>query len=130
MRILISGGRDYDKGEVIYTLLAGLKRFHEESGPDFDGNDELVLIEGEARGADTLARKAGELLGYSILPFPAKWGEHGKAAGPIRNQQMLDEGHPDVVFCFHDDLENSKGTGHMAKAAKKAGVPVYNIRKL
>lgn len=43
-----------------------------------------------------------------LLRFPAKWNEHGKAAGPIRNQQMLTEGKPDVVFAFHDDIASSK----------------------
>lgn len=122
MRVLISGDRNYKRAATIYALLAGLRHSHP--------GDELVVIQGEARGADTLARQSAESLGIKVESYPAKWDEYGRFAGHIRNKQMLDEGQPDVVFCFHDDLENSKGTGHMARAAKEAGVPVYNIRRL
>lgn len=63
-------------------------------------------------------------LDFVPLPFPAKWKEFGRAAGPIRNQQMLDEGKPELVLAFHDDLENSKGTKDMVGRAMKADLPV------
>lgn len=55
-------------------------------------------------------------------PFPADWKQYGKAAGPIRNKQMLDEGQPDLVLCFHDDIEKSKGTKNMYELAKARGI--------
>ena len=41
---------------------------------------------------------------------------------------MLDEGKPDLVIAFHNDLPKSKGTKDMVKRAQKADVPVllYN----
>lgn len=36
---------------------------------------------------------------------------------------MLDEGKPDYVLAFHNDIFNSKGTKDMLNRAKKAGVP-------
>jgi hypothetical protein len=45
----------------------------------------------------------------------------------LRNVQMLEEGHPDLVLAFSDNLEESKGTAMMVKLAKDAGVPVYVI---
>jgi hypothetical protein len=63
-------------------------------------------------------------LGFTVLPFPADWNTHGKAAGPIRNRQMLKEGKPDVVLAFHEDLGRSKGTADMVRAAKAAGIAV------
>jgi hypothetical protein len=93
------------------------------------------VMEGGAKGADAAARawacrpfSPGVLIEH--FPFPADWDKYGKAAGPIRNQQMLDEGHPDMVIAFHDDLTNSKGTKDMVKRAKKAGVPVYLVSRL
>lgn len=59
--------------------------------------------------------------------YPADWEKHGKAAGPIRNQQMLTEGKPDIVVAFSDNLSNSKGTADMCRRAHKAGLPVYVI---
>jgi len=82
-----------------------------------------IIIEGEARGADSIAREEGEAQGFQVLRFPALWQVHGKSAGPIRNQQMLVEGRPTIVFAFHDDISNSKGTKDMVERAKRAGIP-------
>lgn len=82
-----------------------------------------VVIEGEARGADTMAREAAEQLGIPVLPFPADWTRFGKAAGPIRNRQMLTEGKPTEVIAFHHDISKSRGTRDMVVQARKHGIP-------
>ena len=86
-----------------------------------------MIIEGGAKGADTLAWKwARHFLGkgseYSVQ-FRARWDMHGKAAGPIRNKQMLDEGKPDLVISF----PGGRGTANMIKQAKAAGVEVMEV---
>jgi hypothetical protein len=111
VRLLICGDRDWSGGDVIREIIA---RFQ----PD-------VIIEGEARGADTLARLAGENLGIEVLRFPADWDTYGKAAGPIRNSQMLREGKPDVIIGFHYNINESKGTRDMLTRAKKAGKAAF-----
>lgn len=117
MRILVCGSRDWDdwRGMLWFCRL-------------FLNGD--VLIEGGAQGADSLARRAVEAHGYgTVLEYPADWGAHGRAAGPIRNQRMLDEGKPDVVWAFTDDLATSKGTADMVRRARKAGIPVYVVSR-
>jgi hypothetical protein len=47
-----------------------------------------------------------------------------RVAGPIRNQQMLDEGHPDLVIAFHDNMSESRGTRDMVGRAIKGGFSV------
>lgn len=120
VRVLICGDREWDDRQVIEVVVRGLR--------DKFGTL-LSIIEGEARGADTLARDAAERIGVDVAKFPAKWDEHGKAAGPIRNEQMLREGKPDVVFAFHDFLAESRGTRDMVARARKADVPVYVIAR-
>lgn len=83
-----------------------------------------LLIEGEAKGADLQARSWAEKNGVPVQPYPADWDRHKKAAGPIRNTQMLKEGRPEVVLAFHSNLTLSKGTAHMMKLAKQKGIPV------
>lgn len=80
------------------------------------------VIHGAARGADTCGDFAAKTLRLPVQSFPADWERHGKAAGPIRNQRMLDEGKPDLVLAFHDDIDSSKGTRHMVAIATRAGV--------
>jgi hypothetical protein len=123
MRVLVCGSRDWDDESVIFNILSMLFMNHAHPG--------LVVIEGGARGADRAAAKWADQPGF--LPpvkheqYPADWEKHGRAAGYIRNQQMLDEGKPDVVWAFHDDLSQSRGTADMVRRAKKAGIPVYVV---
>lgn len=89
-----------------------------------------VLVHGAQRGADRLAAHVALLLGWDpdhIEAFPAAWDDHGIAAGPIRNQQMLDSGPIDLVLAFHDRISESKGTADMIHRAKRAGIPIEVI---
>ncbi len=53
--------------------------------------------------------------------FHAAWKQHGRAAGPIRNEEMLFLGRPDGVLAMPGD----KGTRHMVDIASREGVPVW-----
>lgn len=112
MRVLICGDRNWTDYSRIFRFVASLPT----------GS---IIIEGAARGADFMAGQAAREVGFQVLEFPANWAKFGRAAGPIRNVQMMTEGKPDVVVAFHDDLEHSKGTRDMVNRAKKAGLPVY-----
>ncbi len=82
----------------------------------------VVIIEGEAKGADIMARRIAERLGYVVVRFPANWVRYGRGAGPRRNQQMLDDGRPDLVLAY--PMPDSVGTQDMIDRARKAGIPV------
>jgi hypothetical protein len=79
-----------------------------------------VIIHGAAPGADTLAGQWAADKGIPVEAFPADWEKHGRAAGPIRNKQMLDDGKPDLVVAF----PGGWGTANMCKQAREAGVRV------
>ncbi len=113
-KILVCGGREYcDWRNVDRTL-----KF-------FTSNlDNPVIIQGGAKGADFLAKAWAIYNEIDWQEYPANWTKHGKAAGPIRNQQMLDEGKPDLVIAFPGDT----GTADMVKRAKEAGVRVVEIQ--
>lgn len=112
LRVLVCGDRDWNDWETITAELQRLPR-------------DTVIIHGGARGADKMAAYvAATDLCLSVIPFPADWKKHGKAAGPIRNQEMLDSGRPTRVLAFHPDLRNSKGTADMIRRARAAGIPV------
>lgn len=116
MRILFCGDRHWTNLKIICDVMDALK-------PDF-------VIEGEAQGADLLARDAAEYFDIPVIKFPADWKKYGRAAGPIRNTQMLNEGMPELVVAFHDDIQNSKGTLNMVQQSEKRKIPVkvYNSK--
>ncbi len=113
MKILVCGDRNWTDYDAVYAALDALDA---EAGP-------VTVISGMARGADTHAANWAAATGRSLLPFPADWKRYGRGAGPVRNQQMLDEG-PDLVLAFHDDLAASKGTADMVRRSERAGVEV------
>lgn len=122
MRLLICGGRNWGYTvESCWTekdVAQWQKALYliEEKVPDY-------IISGAAKGADELGPMFRIMYGVNGKEYPAKWGDNGKAAGPIRNQQMLDEGKPDMVMAF----KGGTGTADMVKRAKKADVPVVEV---
>ena len=122
VRVLVCGDRNWTDRASLFQALAILDTTV----------DEVIttIIEGTASGADTMAGEWADQTGIEHLRFPAQWGKYGKAAGPIRNQQMLDEGKPELVVYFHPDLANSRGTGDMVRRATKAGIKVINGMEL
>lgn len=84
--------------------------------------EDVELIVGDCpTGADAEARDVARGYKFDVRMFVAGWGEHGKAAGPIRNQQMIDAA-PDRVVAYWDG--KSRGTLDLITRAAKAGIPV------
>jgi len=109
--IIVAGDRHWDDLGLIRAALEDVKP--------------SVVIHGGAQGADYLAGRAAIALGIKVIVHFADWKTYGKAAGPIRNQLMLDQ-HPETarLVAFHDWLDNSKGTRDMVARAKARGLPV------
>lgn len=138
MRVLVCGGRDYGEipddcpVDMIPTYRARaisdvriLRDTLDEVRIDNAGKG-FVLIHGACKnGAD---RHAAYWSGMNMVhadAFPADWKTHNRAAGPIRNQRMIDEGRPDLVIAF----PGGRGTADMVKRARAAGIEVREIPK-
>ncbi len=110
MIVIICGDRNWtDEGtidEYIMTLPPNSTIFH-----------------GGCRGADRISARLGEARGHEVIPMDAEWNKYRLGAGPKRNTRMLEEGKPDLVVAFHDDLSKSKGTADMLGQAEARGVP-------
>lgn len=111
MKVLVCGGRDFNDGARLREVLTS---FHENLGPI------TCLVHGAAAGADSLAGTWAEHKGVPVKAYPADWKRHGRGAGPIRNQQMLDAEKPDLVLAF----PGGRGTAHMMRIAKEQGFRV------
>lgn len=112
MRLLITGGRDFDDRERLTTFLNDL---HRKTPIE-------VLIHGAARGADRLAASWAFKRRVRCQAYPADW-DRGRGAGIIRNAEMLTEGRPDLVVAF----PGGRGTADMVRRARAAGVPVIEL---
>lgn len=117
MRVLVCGGRDFDDWNLFCKTMRELGFVGEEKLND------LTIIEGGAIGADFMARIWSNWLGVEYEEYPADWKQYGIGAGVKRNIQML-ETKPDLVVAF----PGGRGTAHMVKIAKEAGVEVYEVQ--
>ena len=110
--VIVCGGRDYAYRSNVDAVLDQLCIDHSP----------LTIVHGGAPGADTFAKQWAEKHSIPSIQVNAEWGRWGPAAGPIRNQKMLDRYHPDMVIVF----PGGRGTADMAARAFAAGVPVYH----
>lgn len=90
----------------------------------------FVVVHGNAPGADSIANRwalENNRNGYNVAVevHPAQWTKHGRRAGPLRNQEMVDAG-ADLVLAFIKD--NSPGASHLVREARTAGIPVEEFR--
>lgn len=114
-RILICGGRNFTDADL-------LRRTMEQVLPYV--GDKFCIINGLARGADMLAHAWAFHVGIPSICVPANWNYYGnKAAGPIRNQWMLDFCFPDLVIA----LPGGAGTADMVSRSRLAGVDVWEV---
>lgn len=122
MRILVCGGRDFDDYKYMSKCI---DKFCIDEGlcdNEYLMPEDVTIISGKARGADTLAIDWAVVNWVQFEEYPANWDKHGKAAGPIRNQQMLNS-EPDVVLAF----KGGRGTEHMKRIAREKGVRVIEF---
>ena len=114
-KILVTGDREWDDIPRVVEVLQAYP-------------PGTILVHGACRGADVTCAAVAEALGFIVRPYPADWVRYPRAAGPIRNQQMLTEEHHadepiDVCLAFHNHIEDSKGTADMLHRVDKAHIP-------
>jgi hypothetical protein len=118
IRVLITGDRGWYCLELARRVLGRLG--------DRWGVDNLIIVHGCAAGVDTAFDHAAKMARLKIDPNPADWDRYQRAAGPIRNREMVEAG---ASFCVavHRDLATSKGTKDCVSQCLKAQIPVYLI---
>jgi hypothetical protein len=110
MRVLVCGGRDYNNYSGVELALNKLPV------------KPTVIIHGDAKGADTLAKMWAMSNGVYPVAIPALWDYFGnRAAGPKRNQAMLDIMSPDYCVAF----PGKTGTADMIQRCIIRGIPVW-----
>jgi len=114
-RLLLTGSRTWDDTPAIEHALAAILARHPEG---------VLLVHGACpRGADAMAAAyAARTLGYHIEAHPADWCRHGRAAGQLRNAEMVTLG---AQGCAAFLRGASPGTTATIRLARAAGIPVW-----
>jgi SLOG family YspA-like protein len=130
LRILVTGSRDWSNDiTVVFALKDAVSGRESES---------ITIVHGGCpSGADHAAEVIASCWRYVVEVHEANWRANGKAAGPIRNQEMVNAG-ADLCLAFimpckksgcrvpqpHD----SHGTADCVKRARAAGIHVREYR--
>ena len=117
MKLAIVGGRDFVDIDLLVGILWDLLGVKQSTKP------KDTIISGGARGADSLAKNYALEEKLEYLEFLPDWDKFGKAAGFIRNQQIVDA--CDMVLAFWDG--ESKGTKNTIDRARKAKKPTFIV---
>ena len=121
-RIIIAGSRKFKNYKLMAETL-------DKIGIHFMSTvHPIEIISGHASGADKLGERFAKYYGYPLKIFPADWVKYGKAAGPIRNEEMAKyaaAGDRGILVAF--PIGESRGTRNMIELAKQYGLEVHVI---
>ena len=135
MRIQITGSRDFTDWQIVHDAIV------EQMIEPFKSGEQVTVVHGGAKGADTLAGQA--MFDYSwvdVEVYPANWDDCGNNCNPshwryrngepycprsgfVRNAKMIAL-KPDVVLAFKKRGSGNRGTQGTIDLATKAGIPV------
>lgn len=113
MRLIVAGSRNITSYKFVEEAIKSIT-------PSIIGKVSYV-ISGKARGVDYLGECWAKQNNIQILEFPAEWNKFGKAAGPKRNEKMVENA--DILLACWDF--KSLGTKHIISYAYKMNKPVY-----
>jgi hypothetical protein len=113
MKVAVTGGRSFSAREVVYLALSRANKRERIT---------FVLHGACPSGVDAHAAAWAMDHGveHSVRTYAADWDKYGKAAGPIRNREMLTTEKPDLVLVF----PGGRGTRDCELQARKLGLNV------
>ena len=114
MRLIIAGSRSLTDYRLL-TCCLQQTQFLAELQPSM-----CIILSGCARGIDRMAIRWAREQGLNVERHPAKWMEHGQAAGFKRNEQMVRIA--DGLLAIWDGV--SSGTAHCMGRAHAKGIPM------
>lgn len=109
--LAVTGGRNFSNKKLVYNTLNEYK------------SKDMMLVLGDATGVDALARQWAIENKIPFVVHYANWGKYGKAAGPLRNKEMISQANMLLSF------PGSRGTVDCTRQAEIAGIPIRRINE-
>lgn len=112
----------------VRTIIAGSRALTDpalvEEAVKASGFEVTTVISGTAKGIDQLGERWAEARGLPVERFPADWDTHGKAAGRLRNREMIEVA--EALVAIWDSV--SRGTEDCIAEARRRGLKVFVFR--
>ena len=130
-RLIVCGGRNYGKMASFYPNAEEKRRdalrVEAERKVFWQVMDRLSpreIAQGDAPGADALAREWAKERGVPCARYKALWETEGRAAGPKRNRRMFGSFEPDGTAAF----PGGRGTNDMMNVTIDGGAYVVQVK--
>ncbi len=131
---LFCGSQDWRDERIIFACMWGLYEIIDNM------EDGLTIIHTDDRGAGQLAGRCAKKIEsfnrgvlraaeLKILEYPIDPSQFTPVLGYARNQKMLEDNNPDLLFAFVPDIAASPGTAHVLELAKEREIPSYLIQR-
>lgn len=124
-KLLMFGDREWTNADAIERELFKVFTFVKRT---YARRVELVVIEGKAPGADTLAGYVAKNNNIHVCEVGALWETRHRGAGPQRNAIMAALA-PNEGVGFHRNIAKSHGTKDMKGQLDKLGIPCRIVRR-
>ncbi len=113
LHVVIGGYRNFNDYETLKVFVdASIAQLNET---------EITILSGHCKGVDLMAEQYAMERNYGLEIFPAEWKKYGRAAGPIRNKQMVEKANVVIAFV----CERAKGTKNLISHAKELGKRLF-----
>ena len=109
----VCGGRKYQGRETVARAIASLSQLTQAR---------LIIVHGDAPGADQLADQAARKLRLDVVRVLALWTEYGKAAGMRRNAIVAE-----LPLRYLLAFPGGVGTAGMVRLARAKGIEVIEV---
>ncbi len=135
LRIIVAGSRGMTNRQIVYQWLDFLTKNHDPI--------DIVILDGKAKGPDTLGGDWARSRGIDVWEFPALWTDltvpdciiktkgnytYNSRAGMQRNMKMGDNG--THLVAFNLGVFGTKGTNSMISYAKSKNLVVKEVTVL
>jgi hypothetical protein len=108
-KIAVVGSRSYNDTEKIRLVLSTILEHH----------GKFIMVSGGCKGPDLIAETWAKENNIDTVIFLPNWKKYGRAAGPIRNKDIVNE--CNYLIAFWD--QKSKGTKSSIKQCEKTQTP-------
>jgi predicted Rossmann fold nucleotide-binding protein DprA/Smf involved in DNA uptake len=114
MNLAVVGGRTFNDYAGLEAMLDSLV-----AGFGF-----TTIVSGGANGADSLGERYAKERGMKTIIHLPDWKTHGKAAGMIRNRDIIADADM-VVACWDKESRGTANSIQLAKDSNKTTIMIY-----
>lgn len=123
MRLIIAGSRSIRQADAYVEIKHAISEMSRRPSVVLSGCNQGTDDHGWPIGVDRAGELWADSAGIPVERFPVDWNAHGKKAGPLRNQEMVERA--DALLLIWDG--KSRGSSDVKRRAIAAGLEIVEV---